>query len=51
MFGLKVMVILIQEFQKVLEQKEDGRLSVTFYPGINEYMGRRSLQIVITHCQ
>ena len=40
-----------EEFRKVLEQKEDGRLSVTFYPGINEYMGRRSLQIVITHCQ
>ncbi len=24
-------------------------LSVTFYPGVNEYMGRRSLQIIITH--
>ena len=40
-----------EEFRKELEQKEDGRMSVTFYPGINEYMGRRSLQIVITHCQ
>ena len=27
------------------------RLSVTYYPGINEYMGRKSMQIVITHYQ
>lgn len=30
--------------------KERGNtLSITYYPGVNEYMGRRSLQIVITH--
>lgn len=28
---------------------DDIKLSVTYYPGINEYQGRRSLQIVITH--
>lgn len=28
---------------------DDIKLSVTYYPGINEYQGRKSLQIVITH--
>lgn len=28
---------------------EDIKLSVTYYPGINEYQGRRTPQIVITH--
>lgn len=26
-------------------------MSLTYYPGINEYMGRKSMQIVITHYQ
>lgn len=29
--------------------KRKNRLSVTYYPGINEYMGRKSLQVIITH--
>lgn len=37
-----------EEFLHVLEEK-GGRLSITYYPGINEYMGRRTLQITITH--
>jgi len=27
------------------------KMSLTYYPGINEYMGRKTLQIVITHYQ
>lgn len=27
------------------------RMAVTYYPGINEYMGQKSMQIVITHYQ
>ena len=27
------------------------RLSLTYYPGINEYMGRKNMQIVVTHYQ
>lgn len=27
------------------------RMSVTYYPGINEYMGNRTVQIVVTHYQ
>lgn len=35
-------------FQEEL-MKRKNRLSVTYYPGINEYMGRKSLQVIITH--
>ena len=27
------------------------RLSVPYYPGVNEYMGRKTMQIVMTHYQ
>lgn len=37
-------------FQEVLLER-GGKLSVTFYPGVNEYRGQRSLQITITHYQ
>lgn len=30
-------------------RSDDIRLSLTYYPGINEYQGRRTPQIVITH--
>lgn len=30
---------------------KEMKMSLTYYPGINEYMGRKSLQIVITHYQ
>lgn len=39
-----------EEFLRMLHSK-GGRLSITYYPGVNEYMGNRSLQIVITHYQ
>ena len=36
----------------LLRGKASGvRLSVAYYPGINEYMGRKTLQIVISHYQ
>lgn len=37
-----------EEFLHILEEK-CRRLSITYYPGINEYMGHRTLQITITH--
>lgn len=37
-----------RKFQTALEKK-GGQMAVTFYPGVNEYMGRRNLQITITH--
>jgi single-stranded-DNA-specific exonuclease len=39
----------VEEFLDYLEKKP--RLSITYYPEINEYMGRRTPQIVITHYQ
>lgn len=38
----------VRKFQAALKEK-DGRMAVTFYPGINEYMGNKKLQITITH--
>ena len=38
----------VNEFQRKLEE-QGGKMSVTYYPGVNEYMGRKSLQITITH--
>ena len=36
--------------ERLLAGKSSGiRMSFTFYPGINEYMGNRSMQIIITH--
>ena len=35
-----------------LSGRRDGiTLSLTYYPGINEYMGRKTMQIVVTHYQ
>lgn len=36
--------------KRMLAGRADGmKLSITYYPGINEYQGRRTPQIVITH--
>ena len=37
-----------QEFAKRCE-RNNGKMSITFYPGINEFRGERQIQIVITH--
>ena len=37
-----------QEFAKQCE-RNNGKMSITFYPGINEFRGERHIQIVITH--
>ena len=37
-----------QEFAERCE-KNNGKMSITFYPGINEFRGERQIQIVITH--
>ena len=37
-----------QEFAERCE-KNNGKMSITFYPGINEFRGERKIQIVITH--
>lgn len=38
----------VLSFQRTLEEK-NNRVSVTYYPGVNEYMGRRNVQVIITH--
>ena len=38
----------VQEFAKQCE-RNNGKMSITFYPGINEFRGERQIQIVITH--
>ena len=30
-------------------ERNNGKMSITFYPGINEFRGERQIQIVITH--
>ena len=37
-----------QEFAKQCE-RNNAKMSITFYPGINEFRGERQIQIVITH--
>ena len=37
-----------QEFAERCE-RNNGKMSITFYPGINEFRGERKIQIVITH--
>lgn len=38
----------ISDLKRTLEEK-NNRVSITYYPGINEYMGRKTVQIIITH--
>lgn len=39
-------------WEQILAGRPNGaEFSVTYYPGINEYQGRKTLQIVITHYQ
>ena len=38
----------VQEFALQCE-KNNGKMSITFYPGINEFRGERTIQITITH--
>lgn len=38
----------VRKLQSALKEKS-GRLSVTYYPGINEYMGNKNVQITVTH--
>lgn len=38
-------------FESLLAGRRGGmRMSVTYYPDLNEYMGRVTPQIVVTHC-
>ena len=46
--GWKPSVHDAQEFAKQCE-RNNGKMSITFYPGINEFRGERQIQIVITH--
>lgn len=38
----------ISDLKQTLEEK-NNRVAITYYPGINEYMGRKTVQIIITH--
>lgn len=37
----------VEEFLAYFEQKRDAKAAFTYYPSVNEYQGRKSLQIVI----
>ena len=49
--GNRMEAICFHDAQKFVEQCErnNGKMSITFYPGINEFRGERQIQIVITH--
>ena len=49
--GNRMEAICFYDAQKFVEQCErnNGKMSITFYPGINEFRGERQIQIVITH--
>lgn len=38
----------VEAFQEKLKER-GGELTIAYYPEVNEYMGRRALQIMITH--
>ncbi len=40
----------IEEFMETVEKK-NGRMNITYYPSVNEYRGRKTLQIVIQNYQ
>ena len=49
--GNRMEAICFSDAQEFAEQCErnNGKMSITFYPGINEFRGERQIQIVITH--
>lgn len=49
--GNRMEAICFRDAQEFAEQCErnNGKMSITFYPGINEFRGERQIQIVITH--
>ena len=49
--GNRMEAICFHDAQEFAEQCErnNGKMSITFYPGINEFRGERQIQIVITH--
>lgn len=40
----------IEEFMETVEKK-NGKMNITYYPSVNEYRGRKTLQIVIQNYQ
>lgn len=40
----------VEDFMETVEKKR-GKMNITYYPSINEYMGRKTLQIVIQNYQ
>ena len=40
----------IEDFMETVEKKS-GRMNITYYPSVNEYRGRKTLQIVIQNYQ
>ena len=37
----------VGEFLAYFEEKEEKKAAFTYYPSVNEYQGRKSLQIVV----
>ncbi len=51
--GIGLEAVYFGEAERLRERliERNGKLSVTFYPEVNEYKGARNLQITITHYQ
>lgn len=49
-YGTKVDAVYFGNAKKMLDRSEQS-ISLTYYPSVNEYMGNRTIQIVITHYQ
>ena len=49
--GKRMEAICFHDAQEFAErcERNNGKMSITFYPGINEFRGERQIQIVITH--
>lgn len=51
--GTKIEALYFGNVEKCLETMENkgGKINITYYPGINEYMGRKTPQIIIQNYQ
>lgn len=49
--GNRIEAICFRDVQQFVEQceKNNGKMDITFYPGINEFRGERQIQVTITH--
>lgn len=47
--GIRIEGMYFGKTEEFLSRIDEGRIAITYYPKLNEYMGRKTIQIVITH--